>query len=118
MPEGCEIKPDGKWYPVDKLDKELAGMGLNWQIWVDYVKDDNSVAINNMGEIIFAVRMIDGMLEVSGTEEGEYVVVYDLTGKAVRMVKATGVSTAIDCSDLPAGVYVARANAGVSKFVR
>ena len=118
VPEGCEIKPDGKWYPVDKLDKELAGMGLNWQIWVDYVKDDNSVAINNMGEIIFAVRMIDGMLEVSGTEEGEYVVVYDLTGKAVRMVKATGVSTAIDCSDLPAGVYVARANAGVSKFVR
>lgn len=117
VPEGCNAKI-GEWCPVSDLDLSLKGLGLAFQLWASYQPDPGSVAINQLGEILFAARYTDGSIEVSGTEEGEWLAVYDTAGKCITMTQATAVTSHIAMPDLPAGVYIVRGNNGSTRFIK
>lgn len=117
-PEGSSISTDGSWYPVEVLHDQAKGFGLNMQLWANATRDRSSIAINNFGETAFGVKSDNGVLTVSGTQEGEYVAVYDLAGCQVALVKGHDGSTTVDCTDLANGTYIVSTNAGAAKFVR
>lgn len=117
-PEGSAISTDGTWYPVDALTDSAKGFGLNMQLWANATRDRSAIAINNFGETVFGVKSDSGILTVSGTQEGEYVAVYDLTGCQVALVKGHDGATTVDCTDLAKGTYIVSTNAGAAKFVR
>lgn len=115
VPDGCSAKI-GEWCPVDDIDMSLKGLGLAFQLWT--AADDDYVAINQLGDIVFAARYADGSIEVSGTEEGEWLAVYDTAGKCITMAQATAITTSIAIPDLPAGVYIVRGNSGSTRFIK
>ncbi len=117
-PEGVAITPDGSWYPVDALNNSNKGLGLNLQLWANVTRDRSSVALNTLGQTVFGLKSDNGLLTVSGTTEGEYVVVYDPSGRQVAISKAAGESTTIDLTSLAKGTYIVTTNAGSAKFTR
>lgn len=117
VPEESNAKV-GEWCPVTDIDKSLKGLGLAFQLWASYTPGESSVAVNNVGETVFAARYADGNIQVSGTVEGEWLAVYDLAGKCVAMTQASRNSSVIEASELPAGVYIVRGNNGSARILK
>lgn len=118
VPEGSTVTADGSWYPVDVLHEQAKGFGLNIQLWADAAAGNESIAIDTLGNAAFAVMNDNGILTVSGTSEGEYVAVYDMTGNQVAIARGCDGVTTIDCTGLGKGIYLVSANAGSARFAR
>ena len=115
-PEG--FKPDGAWHRADDMSGDLSGYGLYLVLWGtlgDAATD--IVAIGPDGGIAFAARVQDGELQVSGTQSGEAVSVYDISGKLVKTADATDRLTRIPLSDMGKGTYVVKAGHNTCKVV-
>lgn len=116
VPEGSEAKV-GEWCPVHELDRSFKGLGMCYQIWAAY-NGTASVAIDRVGNIVFAARYMDGGINVSGTTEGEWLAVYTTDGKCVAMKQAGENVTVIPAAELPAGIYIVRGDKASAKFVK
>ena len=116
VPANSTIRPDGKWHRIDEIDPNMKGLGNYFILWVD--SETSSIALNSMGNVVFAVRLEGSNLVVSGTTEGETVAVYNLNGQLVATEVAQAQSAVVDVAGLANGVYVAKTAAGVAKFVK
>lgn len=110
----------GKYVPVDSIDAEYNGLGLNIITWMKVNKEGTAtnIAMTADGKLAFAVRLDANKLTVSGTQAGETVTVYNLAGQAVAKVTAKDVSTELSLATQPTGVYVVSTAAGTRKFVK
>lgn len=118
VPTGSEVEADGNWYPIDKLDSTLKGIGANHVVWGAFKGEPLSVAINSTGEEAFASMFSGGDLIVSGVAEGDIVEVYNMPGHLVKKSVAVDSSTVIDMSDCPAGVYVVVSGKNAVKIIK
>lgn len=116
VPENSLVEADGNWYPVDMLDNTMAGVGAYFIIWIS--NEYASIAVDNLGEIVFALRVNNNDLIVSGTESNEKVMIYDINGRVVASEIGTQNSTTINISNLNKGVYIVKTNSGTAKFVK
>lgn len=116
VPEGAIAKADGKWYSVDKIDPEMKGLGGFWHLWVKINEGLASVAINNMGEVVFDACLNGDILTVSGTREGDSLCIVALNGTTVAAVPAADLSTTVNVGHLAPGVYIASCNGRSLKF--
>ncbi|MBO7317514.1 MAG: T9SS type A sorting domain-containing protein, partial [Bacteroidales bacterium] len=116
VPANATAQADGKWYPVDMLDKNMKGLGAYFVLWMN--NKSGETAINAFGEVVFAVRVDAGNLIVSGTQKGETVRVFDVNGKVVATAFGCENSTVIPVQNLKAGVYIVNTLAGSEKFVK
>ena len=116
VPKGSLVEADGNWYAVDLLDETMNGVGAYFILWVS--SEINDVAINNFGEIVFALQIKDENLIISGTEANEEIIIYDINGRVVADMLGEQNSTTVNISNLNNGVYIVKTNAGTAKFVR
>jgi hypothetical protein len=116
VPANSTVKADGKWHRIDEIDPTKKGLGNYFIIWAESAT--SSIALNSMGNVVFAVRVEGSNLIVSGTTEGEAVAVYNLNGQLVASEIAQGQSAVVDVAGMPNGVYVVKTAAGVAKFVK
>ena len=94
----------------------MNGVGAYFILWVS--SEINDVAINNFGEIVFALQIKDENLIISGTEANEEIIIYDINGRVVADMLGEQNSTTVNISNLNNGVYIVKTNAGTAKFVR
>ena len=116
VPNNSLVAADGNWYPVDQLDNTKKGIGAYFILWVNNTSGD--MAINALGETVFAINLQGDNLIVSGTVADEQVLVYDMSGRIVAGQVGNNGSTTIPVGDLNDGVYVVKTNAGTAKFVK
>lgn len=109
----------GEWCKVDEVDLSLKGFGLWSCLWITSTTDGSgSVAVNTLGDIVFAVRTTDNGVHVSGTRAGETVTIYNLNGAVVASAKANGNSTFVATENLANGLYIVKAGNNTKKFVK
>ncbi len=118
VPEYATIQADGNWYPVDMLDNTMKGIGAYFVLWVNSKYENSSIAINTLGETVFAIRLLGDDLHVSGTNQGEQVIVYNINGVAVAFAVGQDGGTMLNLGHLLSGTYVVKTESGVSKFVK
>lgn len=118
VPETSTFVPDGSYCPVDALDAEYKGVGLNLVAWANVKGSETSVALTSDGSVAFDARLDGDLLTVSGTHAGETVLVSDVAGKTVAAAKASAESTALSLSNVPAGLYIVKTDLGARKFVK
>ncbi len=117
VPEGCAFVPDGGYCPVDSIDSELAGLGLNVTAWMSVDNSTDAIAYAPNGAVAFSARTEGNDLLVSGTAEGEQITVCDAAGRMVATAKASAAHSRVAISALPAGVYIVNAKSGSAKFI-
>ncbi len=116
VPENSAITADGNWYRLDELDNTKKGFGAYIILWVNSV--EGSKAINSLGETVFALQKNNNDLTVSGTIEGENIIIYNANGMIIASVKARQDNTIIPIDNLTRGIYIVKTNAGTGKFVK
>ena len=118
VPATSTYTVDGNYCPVDKVDEQYKGVGLNVVAWLSASPSDASglVAVGSNGKVAFATRLDGNVLTVSGTSEGDQVTVCNVAGQVVAQTAATAQSTAITLNVQP-GVYVVYTKAGTQKFL-
>ena len=117
-PDGCTYTVDGNYCPVDSIDSEYKGVGLNVVAWMSVAQGTTAlVAVGADGHAAFATRLDGDLLTVSGTAKGDDIAVYDASGNMVAKTKASDLSTAVTLNVKP-GVYVVATKAGTRKFVK
>lgn len=116
VPANSTVEADGNWYQVDLLDSRMDGAGAYIILWISNEMTD--VAINNFGEIVFALRMENDNVIISGTEVNENVTIYDINGRIVASEKGVENSTSVNISSLNNGIYIVKTNAGTAKFIK
>lgn len=109
VPEDCTYRPDGGYCPIDSIDAQLAGLGLNVTAWMT-VADGTPSSIDTPfapdGQPTFAARFHGQVLEVGGLAEGTPLTVTDTAGRTLLRTRATAGVTSLQASQLPAGTYV------------
>lgn len=118
VPSNSNIVADGNWYRIDEIDPTKKALGNYFILWGKTSLASSSVAISNLGDIVFAIRRDGDNLIVSGTTEGEQVAIYNMNGQLVTAAVATDNSTAIPVQYLNKGVYVVKTTSGTAKFVK
>lgn len=116
VPKTSLVEADGNWHPVDLLDNTMSGMGAYFILWVSNEIID--VAINNFGEVVFALQVKDDYLIISGTKADEKILIYDINGRVVAYGTGEHNSTSVNIGNLSNGVYVVKTDAGAAKFVK
>lgn len=116
VPANSQVEADGNWYPVDLLDNTMKGVGVYFILWVS--NEFTEVAINNLGEVVFALYVNGDNLIISGTEDNEKVLIYDINGRLVVSETGQHNSTSVNISNLNKGVYIVKTNSGTAKFVK
>lgn len=119
VPETSSYVVDGNYCPVDQIDAQYKGVGLNLVAWLSAKKQGSvgMVAVTPEGSVTFASRLDGNVLTVSGTHEGETVTVCNAAGHVVATATAKEHSTAITLNVQP-GIYVVTTKAGAQKFVK
>lgn len=116
-PEG--FVPDGEWHKVDELSHAMKGYGTNLILWGDMTDIyAGTVAIDNNGDVIFAIRFDGETLDISGTEAGETIMIHDVAGRLVKKATADEYGTTVQLGGIPEGVYVVTTKAGSRKFFK
>lgn len=118
VPSNSSITADGNWYRIDEIDPTQKALGNYFILWGKTSLASSSVAINNWGEAVFAVRREGDNLIVSGTSEGGHVAIYNMNGQLVTTVIAADNSTSVPVQHLNNGVYVVKTLSGTTKFVK
>ncbi|MBQ8772898.1 MAG: T9SS type A sorting domain-containing protein, partial [Muribaculaceae bacterium] len=118
VPESATIQADGKWYPVDMLDNTMTGVGAYFVLWVNSKYENSNIAINTLGETVFAIRLYGDDLFISGTKQGEHVLVYNLNGVVVASMIGQDGSTTLNIEHLLSGSYIVKTDSGVLKFIK
>lgn len=116
VPANSSITADGKWYRIDEIDPTKKGLGNYFILWAK--SNTSGIAINSLGEIVFAARVEGNNLHVSGTAMGETVAVYNLSGQLVASATGEENATLINVEHLNNGVYIVKTAAGSVKFVK
>ena len=82
--------------------------------------DHSGIAAVNEGSVTAQLSgSVNGVLRLTGCRDGMLLTVCDAGGRKVRETVAAGGRATIDVSGLPAGVYVVRADNGVTvKFMK
>lgn len=119
VPETSTFVPDGGYCPVDSVDAQYKGLGLNVVAWLSADKSETvgMVAVTPNGEEAFAARVDGNVLTVSGTHEGEALTVCNAAGQVVATATAKEHSTSF-AFDAQPGLYVVSAKAGSLKFIK
>lgn len=109
VPAQSTFQPDGSYCPVDSVDADLAGLGLNVTAWMSIRRDDGtpeSIAIAPNGSRPFAARFNGNIIEVSGTHEGQPISLTDLNGRTLFRTTAHGTTLTLSANGLPHGTYL------------
>lgn len=110
VPDGAEAKADGKWYRVDKIDPNMKGIGGFWHLWVKINEGVASVAVNEIGKVVFDARLDGDLLIVSGTSAGHNVDIVSVNGATVASKPADALSTTLNVGHLAPGIYIVTCN--------
>ncbi len=116
VPDGSSIET-GKWVGIDKFDKKYAGYGWYMVLWTE-APEMGSVALNSDGQPVFAIRVDDNNLIVSGTKKGESLCVYGTNGTLVKKALTSDYSTELSINDLGNGIYIVSTPQGTQKFIK
>lgn len=118
LPSASSYVVDGNYCPVEDVDAQFKGLGLYLVTWVNVKNDQgtSSVAIAPDGAVAFALQLRGDELIVSGTNAGERVSLYNVSGQMAASAVANGKSADLSVAGLPAGVYVVKAAAGTKKI--
>jgi hypothetical protein len=116
VPREATCQADGNWYPIEAISETNKGFGTSIVLWGDL--DTSSVAITSEGKVAHAARYINGNFEISGTEAGETVALYTISGQRIAVAKANGASATISAGELPAGVYIVTTARGAIKVIK
>lgn len=83
-----------------------------------YFYNDNTTSVSHMDEKALKLypNPASDILQIEGVEKGEFVEVYNLTGKLVKKMQAQG--SAVSVADLKQGVYFVKVNGTTSKIVK
>ena len=114
IPEETDLKL-GEWYEVEQYSDRFDGMGLWYVLWITSA-DGTVTAINNAGSVVFDVRVADDRIYVSGTEAGDDISIYDISGRMVRHAVASGNGASVSAEGMAAGIYVVKTDAGTKKI--
>ena len=119
VPATSNYVVDGQYCPVDSIDAQYKGLGLNLVAWLSADKQGTvgMVAVNPDGGVAFATRLDGNVLTVSGTHEGETVTVCNAAGQVVATATAKEQSTSLTLDAQP-GLYIVSAKAGSQKFIK
>lgn len=87
-------------------------------MFIDNVKVDNTVSINNAaGTVDFTIYPNPANEKATiANAEGQQVIILDITGKVVLVIEEATKLQEVNTSDFAAGTYIVRVNASVSKF--
>ena len=116
VPEDTDLKV-GEWYEVEQFSDRFDGMGLWYVLWI--TSDDathTDIAIDNSGKVIFDVRVANGFVQVSGTQAGDEVYLYDISGRLVKKTVANGNGASMSAAGIAKGIYVVKTDAGTKKI--
>lgn len=118
LPETSTYTVDGQYCPIDSIDKEYQGVGLNLTLWLNLTVDNNAtqIAVQPDGQTAFALRLDGQTLTVSGTHAGDVVTVANAAGQTVATAPANDLSTTLTLSVQP-GLYIVSTTAGSQKIV-
>ncbi len=116
VPNNSTVKADGNWYRIDEIDPTKKALGNYFILWAK--SELSSIAVNQLGDIVFATRVEGDNLYVSGVSAGETVMVYNLNGQLVASAVAQGSSVTVAVGGLDNGVYIVKAANGTAKFVK
>lgn len=116
VPGNSTVKADGNWYRIDEIDPTKKALGNYFILWAK--SEFSSIAVNQLGDIVFATRVEGDNLYVSGVSAGETVMVYNLNGQLVASAVAQDSSVTVAVGGLDKGVYIVKAAAGTAKFVK
>lgn len=112
VPADCPVAA-GSWQPLHVLSSGCQGVGLNAQLWAAY-----EPAVDGMdatvAESAFSLSFDGSHIFLTGLAYGDKVSVYNVSGTLML----SGYAPVVDCSTLPAGVYVAVTPAGAAKFIK
>ncbi len=84
-------------------------------IVLDFEKETN---VCNGVKMVKLHTMVDNVLTISGTQNGDSVDIYNLSGQKVVSVKAVADETIISVAALTSGIYMMRTNNYVVKFIK
>ena len=118
VPATSSFVPDGSYCPVDSVDAQYKGLGLNLVAWTSVEGTETAVALTTDGSVAFDARLSGDRLTVSGTHAGETVLVSDASGKTVAIAKAADKSTSLHLANVPSGIYIVKTAQGVRKIVK
>lgn len=120
VPETSEYVVDGNYCPVEEVDDEYKGFGLYLVAWVN-VKNDSgvtSIALANDGSVASALRFNGDNLQISGTQRGERVLVYNAAGQLAGSVVASGEGCEVSLAGAPSGIYIVKTANGTKKIFK
>lgn len=118
LPATSTYTLDGGYCPVDSVDASFKGLGLNLVMWMNVTDPATAIAVAPNGQVVFATRMDGDNLTVSGTQPGETVTVYNVSGQIVARGEAQGQSTTLSLSAQPSGLYVVTTKSGTQKLLK
>lgn len=118
VPANSKVEADGNWYRIDEIDPAKKAVGAQFMLWVKGVDESTGVAVNSVGDVVFAAKVVGNTLMVSGTVAGETVAVYNVNGQMVATAVGQAEGTSVDVSHLTGGVYVVKTSAGTAKIVK
>lgn len=118
VPEGSSYVVDGQYCPIEEVDPKYKGYGLYLVTWVNVKNGGGSTAIALAadGSVASAVRVAGNVLQVSGTHQGERVVVSSCSGSVVASAVACGESCELALPAVPKGVYIVSTASGAHKI--
>lgn len=119
VPATSSYVPDGNYCPIDDLDMQYKGVGLNLVVWTTAGRNGETglVALSSDGNVAFAARLDGNTLTVSGTQEGEPLTVCNAAGQVIAKATATARTTTLSLDAQP-GIYMVTTKAGTRKFIK
>ena len=118
-PEG--FTKTNQWCSLNEFDASKEGYSLALILWAKAegaAAPEGIMAIGTDGKPAFAARPCGDNLNVSGTEAGERLTLFDASGRLVRTAAAETGATQISLGGLSAGTYIIMSSKGAVKFVK
>lgn len=107
----------GQWTALENIDPTFTGYGLWLLAWVNTGKTVG-IALDTAGNTVLAARSTADGIDVSGTESGKRVNVYNAAGQLVATTIAQGGSTHLKLGSSAHGTLLVSTTSGTVKVTR